>query len=78
MRMFYISSYDKWVTLGQYLKAIKRAKANPKETFPRGLTSWWPTTGAEIMRQFMRGVHDRISQGIPYSERGRREATCQE
>jgi len=72
MRTVYIPSYEKWITLGQYVKAVKMAKANPDVIFPRGITSWWPTTGTEVMRQFMRGVHDRISQGIPYCERGQR------
>ena len=58
------------VTLAAYVKAIRTAKANPKAEFKHGLTTWWPTTGAEIMRQFMHGVHDRINQAIPYTQRG--------
>jgi hypothetical protein len=38
--------------------------------FKHGLTTWWPTTGREMMRQFRDGMNDRISQGIPYDRRG--------
>lgn len=59
------------VTLGQYVAAIKLAKANPTTEFKRGLTCWWPVTGAEVVQQFRRGMQDRISQGISYSQRGK-------
>ena len=58
------------ISLRQYLDGVKYAKANPDEEFKTGLTSWWPTTGREIVAQFMRGVHDRINQAVPYIERG--------
>ena len=54
----------------QTKKAIKKAKANPEDVFPYGLNCWWRCTGKEIMQQFFAGVQDRISQGIPYSQRG--------
>ena len=69
-RAIYVSGVDKWVSLGAYVKQIKIVKANPDATFKNGLTTWGPTKGREIMRQFRRGMHDRISQGIPYSQRG--------
>jgi hypothetical protein len=61
----------KRITLGSYVKAVKVAKANPDVTFREGLTSWWPTTGAEVVQQFRRGMHDRINQAVPYNARGR-------
>ncbi len=69
-RVIYCPGPDKWVSIGAYTKAVKLAKANPDEVFKTGLTTWWPTKGDEIVRQFRRGLQDRISQGIPYSERG--------
>jgi hypothetical protein len=65
-----LPAIDKRVPLGAYIKAIKTAKANPTAEFKTGLTTWWPTTGAEIMEQFMAGVTDRINQGVPYNKRG--------
>lgn len=58
------------VSLAAYVRAIKTALANPDMEFKHGLTTWWPTKGSEVMRQFREGMHDRISQGIPYSQRG--------
>jgi len=59
------------IPLGAYVAAIKQAKANPTKTFKTGLTTWWPTTGAEIVEQFMAGVNDRITQAVPYNKRGK-------
>lgn len=58
------------VTLGQYVAAIRLANENPNAEFKHGLTTWWPTTGAEIMRQFRQGIHERINDKIPYARRG--------
>lgn len=58
------------VTIGSYVRALKMAKANPTTEFKHGLTTWWPTTGEEIMAQFRRGMVERINAGIPYSQRG--------
>ncbi len=69
-RAIYVSGVGKWVTVGQYVRQIKIVKANLDAEFKHGLTCWWPCTGREIMRQFREGMHDRISQGIPYSQRG--------
>ena len=69
-RTIYIAGCDRRVTIGQYVAAIKKAKANPDAQFPHGLTCWWPCTGSEIMKQFRRGMHDRIDQAVPYSRRG--------
>lgn len=68
--MRYITTATRRVTIGQYVKGVKVAKANPDTEFSHGLTCWWPCTGAEIMKQFRQGMHERISQGIPYHKRG--------
>lgn len=70
MKVIYCPGVEKWAPLGEYLKAIRLAKANPDRTFRHGLTQWWPCTGREIVRQFLSGVHDRINQAIPYVQRG--------
>lgn len=68
--MRYVNVLGRAVPLGAYVAAIKVAKANPTKRFKTGLTTWWPTTGAEIMQQFMAGVQDRINQAVPYNTRG--------
>ena len=69
-RMVYVAGWDRWVTLGAYVRGIKKAKANPDATFQHGLTSWAMTTGKEIVQEFRRGMHERINGGIPYIKRG--------
>ena len=58
----YLPAVDRTVTVGQYVKAIRAAKAAPDAEFKHGLTCWWPCTGREIMRQFRAGVRDRAAQ----------------
>jgi len=60
----------KRVPLGAMVRAIRFAKAHPDRTFTRGLTTWWPVTGAEIVEEFRRGMNDRINQAIPCLQRG--------
>lgn len=69
-RVIYLPAIEAHVSLGAYIKGIKLAKANPDAKFKHGLSSWWSTSGRDIMRQFREGMHDRINQGIPYSQRG--------
>jgi hypothetical protein len=69
-RTIYLPAIDRTVTLRAYLQAVRLAKANPTATFKHGLTTWWPTTGAEVMRQFREGIWDRINQAIPYAQGG--------
>jgi hypothetical protein len=69
VRTIHLPAIDRTVTLGAYLKAVRAAKANPSVEFKHGLTCWWPCTGAEILGQFLSGLHDRINQCVPYSER---------
>lgn len=71
-RYIYLPAVEKRVPLGAYVKGIKTAIANPEAEFKHGLTCWWSCTGAEIRKQFRRGMHDRINQGIPYHKRGRK------
>ena len=70
IRVIRLPAIHKTVSLAAYVSAVKRAKANPTAEFKHGFTTWWPTTGAEIMRQFREGMTDRINQGVPYCRRG--------
>ena len=72
MRTIYLPALERHVTLGAYLNAVRVAKANPTVEFKTGLTTWWPTTGKEVMAQFREGMHDRINQSVGYIERGLR------
>jgi hypothetical protein len=72
-RVVLVVANDKVVSLGQYVRAIKQAKAHPTARFDQGLSCWWPCTGEDIMKQFMDGVHERINDGIPYIDRGRKQ-----
>ena len=56
-----INVLGKQYPLGSYVKAVKLAKCHPNQKFKHGLCSWWPTTGQEIYRDFIRGLHDRIN-----------------
>jgi hypothetical protein len=69
-RAVFLPAIDQRVSLKQYVAGVKVAKANPNTTFKHGLTTWWPTTGREILQQFRSGMNDRINQGVPYSIRG--------
>jgi len=71
MRTIYLPALDRHVTLRAYLSAVRMAKANPDQVFKTGFTTWWPTTGAEVMEQFRQGMMDRINQAVPYIQRGR-------
>ena len=62
--------HNRQVTVGQYVAAIRLAKANPDMEFRHGLTCWWSCTGREIMKQFWRGVEQRINDAVPYVQRG--------
>ena len=58
------------VSLGAYVAAIKRAKANPDIEFKHGLERWWPVTGREIVLEFRKGMTNRINEGIRAIDRG--------
>jgi hypothetical protein len=72
MRTIYLPALGRNVTLAAYLEAVRMAKANPDKTFKTGFTTWWPTTGAQVMEQFREGMTDRINQATPYIERGKK------
>lgn len=69
-RLIYIPGIDKWVTIKAYINAVRTAKANPDTEFKQGLTCWWPCKGSEIVSQYFEGVQKRISEAIPYTQRG--------
>ena len=60
----------------RFVESLKYAKAHPAQLFASGLSSWWPTTGAEIMEQF----RHRMNQWINHSagEDWRNEETPEE
>jgi len=70
LRTIHLPAIDRTVSLAAYIQAVSLAKACPTAVFKTGLTTWWPTTGAEIMQQFRDGMTERINQAIPYSQRG--------
>lgn len=70
MRYISLPAINKRVSLAVYIAGIRQAKANPDKRFKHGLTCWYACTGADIMRQFMDGINDRINQAIPYCQRG--------
>jgi hypothetical protein len=70
MRVIHLPAIEKVVPIGAYVQAIKTARAHPERTFSTGLTTWWPTTGAEIMDQFRQGMMQRINEAVPYLQRG--------
>jgi len=61
-RRFYVTlASGRRVGVGDYARGVKVAIANPDATFREGLASAWPTTGAQIRRQFREGLQDRIN-----------------
>lgn len=56
MRTIYLPALERRVSLGAYLNAVRMAKANPLVEFKTGLTTWWPTSGKEVMAQFREGM----------------------
>lgn len=65
MKTIYLPANHMHVTIGQYVAAIKLAKANPDKEFKYTLETWWPGTGKDILKQFVKGVHDRINKKTP-------------
>jgi uncharacterized OB-fold protein len=63
-----LPAINKKVSIGAYVKAVKMAKENPDEEFAHGFTTWWPTKGAGVMRQFGESVVDRINQHMEIKE----------
>ena len=63
-RVITLPAVGKSIPLGDYVKGIKLAKANPDATFKHGLTCWHPVKGKEIVRQFRDSIHDRINKHL--------------
>jgi hypothetical protein len=76
-RAIYLPAIERRVSLAAYVAAVKAAKAQPEQTFTYGLTTWWPTTGREIVAQFREGMQERFNQATPYQRRGRTAAPSQ-
>lgn len=68
-RRIYCPGPERWVSLGRYVQAVRRAKTHLDSEFKQGITCWWPCTGRDILAQFHEGMMDRINQAIPYSAR---------
>jgi hypothetical protein len=67
-KIIYLPAIPLRVSLRAYIDAIYLAKSSPDIEFKHGLTTWWPTTGKEIRKQFLAGIHDRInSKSLPQS-----------
>lgn len=59
--VFYIPSIYRYITLGQYVKAVQQARENRGQRFDRSFEGWTSCTGQDIVNQFVNGVHERIS-----------------
>ena len=70
MRAITLPATGKTISLRSYIDGIRTAKAHPDAEFRHGLTTWWPVTGREIVKEFRQGLHDRINEAIPYRLRG--------
>lgn len=62
------------VTLGAYVRAWKRARAiaaaDPDAWVPNAWGDGFGYPISAILRTFQAGMHDRINQAVPASERG--------
>jgi hypothetical protein len=55
---------NRTVTLGAYVAAWKTVLAAPEDsTFQNGF-NWYPESRKEVLREFRRGLHDRINRRI--------------
>lgn len=59
----------KRVPVGEYVKGVRRAIANPGATFSRSLTGVFPATGEEIRQQFGQMVTDHCNRGLVIADR---------
>jgi hypothetical protein len=55
------------VSCGAFIRALQRAKENPLAIFDRSFLKKKPTTGREILNEYINAVHTRITAGIPMS-----------
>jgi hypothetical protein len=56
---------NRTVTLGAYVTAWKRALAASETAVFQNGFNWYPESRREVLRQFRRGLHDRINRRIP-------------
>jgi hypothetical protein len=62
MKHFITLANSKQVSIPEYVRSIRAIiAADPDIKYPHGLTTWWPTTGADIRSQFRASIHDRIN-----------------
>lgn len=57
------------VTIGQFVQAWRAVIAEPEREFQGW--EWYAMKGLDIRRAMVRGMQDRITQGVPYTERGK-------
>lgn len=69
MRHVTLPATNRRVSITSYVAGIKLAKANPDMDFKHGLTTWWPTKGRDIVKQFREGMNQRINDQVPYINR---------
>ena len=62
------------VSLGQYVRAVRIAKANPEAWFPQTLCSWAGGRGQTVTAEFVEGLLDRINRHNPAYGHGRKWA----
>jgi hypothetical protein len=55
---------DRRVPLSTYVQAWKRTLAAPPEAIFQSAFNWYPENREEILREFRRGLHDRINRRI--------------
>ena len=48
--------------VGNYVNSLKKVFAsNPNTQYEHGLNTWWPVSGADIRKDFIRSIHARIN-----------------
>ena len=61
-KAFFIPSVSSYISTGEYIKVWKVCKANPEKEYKQTITMWSGGTGADVLREIMDGIHDRINQ----------------
>ena len=65
MHVIHLPASTKTLSVGQYVTAWKDCKAAKEgQEFKHGLGGWWPVTRETILREFEKGMHDRINKHI--------------
>lgn len=66
MLLITLPATGKAMSIAHYARAIRVAREHPGEEFKHGLTTWYPCTGAQIMRQFRDGCRERMQRRMAY------------